>query len=264
MALRNIISICIKIHLMPHHATISNKFMDNFRSNKDPSSGSVRYHSRHQGPSEPLTHYLYEKHFLADSYDPAMKFNELLICAVSNMHRQNIFLLVNQVIASFDQLIESAIIHEKAQAMVQRRRTETQTPTSPRPPLVTTDAVNDITSRRDQLLLLNTYTNSTTNHSAWLTASLSKKNTSRSTSPSPRKCCHCSTTSFPLPPCNCSHHHSSSSPSSRSVLPACVCPAHNDQYPKTANSYRERSSSSHPRNHLKFSNNKRSKSNPGK
>lgn len=233
-------------------------FSSQFGPNKNPASGSLRYHSRQQSKDEPLTHYLYEKKFLADSYDPTMKFNDFLTSAISGMQSKYIYHFAQQPITTFTQLIEMAATHERAESMVQQRE-EARVPLSPVTTPITPDSVHDITNRLDQLqLLLHTHMNAATNSPVALATSQSQP---VSRSPSPKQCTHCKTP--PYFPSNCPHHNNFSPQQSRSVSPACTCAVHPKPYNKSRNSFRDRSPSPYPRHNVKFSDQQRSQSNPG-
>lgn len=222
-------------------------FSSQFGPNKNPASGSLRYHSRQQSKDEPLTHYLYEKKFLADSYDPTMKFNDFLTSAISGMQSKYIYHFAQQPITTFTQLIEMAATHERAESMVQERE-EARVPLSPVTTPITPDSVHDITNRLDQLqLLLHTHMNAATNSPVALATSQSQP---VSRSPSPKQCTHCKTP--PYFPSNCPHHNNFSPQQSRSVSPACTCAVHPKPYNKSRNSFRDRSPSPYPRHNVKI------------
>ena len=234
------------------------RFADHFTSSKLPSSAAIRYRTRQQGKDEPLTHYLYEKKYLADLYDPKLKFGDFLTDAILGMLSHNIYHFAQQTIPTFQQLIEMANTHERAESMVQHRtdaRPSNSAPTSP-PPVA--ESVNDITSRLDKLqLLLHTHINSATSSPV---AMATPPPPPHARSPSPKYCCNHQKAVN-------NHHHSCNNDftpqSSRSGSPACNCPVHPNQYYRTENNLRNRSPSPYHRQSVKFSDQRRSQSHPG-
>jgi len=72
---------------------LKQRFLEQFGPNRTPLSALHRYRTRQQCTDEPLTHYLYEKKFLADQVDAAMKFPDFVADAISECYH-NLFCLL--------------------------------------------------------------------------------------------------------------------------------------------------------------------------